>query len=82
MRRRRTPGTIVYHCDPVHPQMRQEPSVFPAPRGEGDALLPQTDRDAIRTLLLVRVSLADSLGPGQTGHSCLGVQGVAGSTVI
>ena len=63
------------------PPQEDHPSREPG-LGANAGLLPQTDRDAIRTLLQVRVSLADSLGPGQTGHSCLGVQGVAGSTVI
>src|ERR1700761_1262343 len=43
--------------------------------GANAGRLPQTDRDAVGALSQLAGSLADSLGPGQTGHSCLGVKG-------
>jgi hypothetical protein len=43
--------------------------------GANAGRLPQTGLDVIKALSQVRSSLADSLGPGQTGRSRLGVKG-------
>ncbi len=59
----------------VHSVTLQGGGATGAQTGANARRVPQTAHDASRALSQVNGSSADSLGPGQTGRSCLGVRG-------